>query len=152
MTAPEIRDLDSATVASHLPHRFPFLLIDRVEALVPGDSGRGVKLVSGGELLGPGQALPALLILEAGAQLLGLVAGSAGREAGEKPAVGYLAAVEGFRSHRAVRAGDRLEVEVALGRRFGALLQGELRAHVAGELVAEGRMTAMSGKVPGNLL
>lgn len=141
--------LDPVGVEARLPHRFPFLLVDRVQELVPGKGGRGIKGISAGELLGPGQAFPGLLILEAGAQLLGLVAGAAGGEPPAEPAVGYLAAIQEFHCHRAVKAGDLLQVEVELGRRFGPLLQGRVRALVAGELVAEGRLTATNGGAPG---
>ncbi len=141
--------LDPVAVAGRLPHRFPFLLIDRVDELVPGKRGRGLKLVSGGELLGPGQAFPSLMILEVGAQLLGLVAGAALGDSPQRPAVGYLAAIQEFHCHRSVVAGDRLEVEVSLGRRFGALLQGDVRAFVAGDMIAEGKLTAMQGDPTG---
>lgn len=141
---------EAISVADFLPHRYPFLLIDRVLEVSPGTRGRGLKQVCANEFLGPQQAMPALLMLEAGAQLLGLVAGvpSLGDEsgAGEKPPVGYLAAVEGFQTLQPVKVGDRVEIEVLLGRRLGPLVQGEMSAYVGETLVAEGRLTAVQGK------
>ncbi|MCB1037514.1 MAG: 3-hydroxyacyl-[acyl-carrier-protein] dehydratase FabZ, partial [Acidobacteria bacterium] len=118
----------------------------RVEALSPGERAAGVKVVSGAEALGPGQAMPGLLILEAGAQLLGIAAAGAEGKEGAPAEEGYLAAVEEFRIYRKVAPGDRLIVEAVVSRRFGPLVQGEIKALVDGEVAAEGRLTAVSNR------
>ncbi|MCH9650071.1 MAG: hypothetical protein K0U98_17675 [Deltaproteobacteria bacterium] len=130
-----------------LPHRPPFLLLDRALEVVPGERGRAVKVVTGNEpYVGAGQALMSPLVVEACAQLMAVVAGATEGEEEQrsesKP--GYLVALEGFDFRRHVGAGDRLVVEAVLGRRMGPLLQAKVRAQVEGELVVEGKITVSS--------
>jgi 3-hydroxyacyl-[acyl-carrier-protein] dehydratase len=105
-------------VETILPHRYPFLLVDRVTALTPGRRAEGIKRVTGGEwcidaMIGaPSAGLAGGLVVEALAQLsatimLGLVDESAG-------AVGYFIGADRVRFRGAAKAGDELRLIVEL--------------------------------------
>ena len=129
-----------------LPHRYPFLLVDRLRVEEAGRHAVGLKRVTGSEWFGaagPAElaAMPGLLVVEALAQtsaavLVGLLDGAAG-------AIGYFAAIERVRFRDVARAGDTLLLDVALRsfRRGIARLRGE--ATVDGRLVAAARFTTI---------
>ena len=121
-----------------LPHAAPFLLLDRVVE-VAGRRGVFLKLVTAADpCVAPDGTLPAPFVLEAIAQAGGALLVAL---AGQAPTPGYLAGVDGFKVHHAVRIGDALRVEVELLRQSAAatLLRG--RALVEGQVVAEGKVT-----------
>jgi 3-hydroxymyristoyl/3-hydroxydecanoyl-(acyl carrier protein) dehydratase len=118
-----------------LPHRFPFLLVDRITAIDPGRRAEGIKRLTGGEwFLGEATldpdpptnpVMPNGLVVEALAQLsaavlIGVVDGSAG-------AVGYFMGLDRVRYRGTVRAGDdlRLGVELRQFRRGVCRLHGD---------------------------
>ena len=130
-----------------LPHRYPMLLVDRVDGLVPGEKGTGLKNVTINEPFFQGHfpgapVMPGVLIIEAMAQTAAVVMmAKLGHEA-EGRAV-YFMAIDGAKFRRQVVPGDvlRLEVEVTQARRnvakFGA------KALVGDDLAAEATLTAM---------
>ena len=121
-----------------LPHGAPFLLLDQV--LEIGErKGAFLKLVSAADpCVGRDGLLPPAFILEALAQAGGALVSA---QDGKLPAVGYLAAVDDFRVHGEVRAGDTLRVEVEVVRIFASAVLLRGRALVDGTLRAEGRVT-----------
>ena len=121
-----------------LPHGAPFLLLDQVVEI--GErKGAFLKLVSAADpCVGRDGRLPAAFVLEVLAQAGGALVSA---QEGKLPAVGYLAAVEDFRVHGAVRAGDTLRVEVEVVRIFASAVLLRGRALVDGTLRAEGRVT-----------
>ena len=121
-----------------LPHAAPFLLLDQV--LEIGERrGTFLKLVSAADpCVGRDGLLPPAFILEALAQAGGALVSA---QDGKLPAVGYLAAVDDFRVHGEVRAGDTLRVEVEVVRIFASAVLLRGRALVDGTLRAEGRVT-----------
>ena len=121
-----------------LPHAAPFLLLDQV--LEIGErKGVFLKLVSAADpCVGRDGLLPPAFILEALAQAGGALVSA---QDGKLPAVGYLAAVDDFRVHGEVRAGDTLRVEVEVVRIFASAVLLRGRALVDGTLRAEGRVT-----------
>lgn len=137
---------DAAEVLALLPHRYPFLLVDRLRVVEPGRHAVGLKRVTGGEWFGAAgpaalAAMPGLLVVEALAQassavLVGLLDGAAG-------AIGYFAAIERVRFREPARAGDTLRLDVTLRsfRRGVARLRGV--ATVDGRLVADVRFTTI---------
>lgn len=137
--------LGVAEIQARIPHRYPMLLIDRVFDLVPEASGKGVKCVSYDEpfFVGhfPGQPImPGVLIVECMAQLAGIVlngsaAGATGDTPSRRPA---LLAAANVKFRHPVSPGDRLEVEVAVRKRFGRLVRLEAWARVAGKEAAGG--------------
>ncbi len=108
--------LDPSTL---LPHRFPFLLVDRIDAVDPGKSAHGTKLITGAEWLightratGGLRAMPHLLIVEALAQLSGAVlAGLLPESAG---AIGYFLGINAAHFRGEARPGDVLALHVEL--------------------------------------
>jgi 3-hydroxymyristoyl/3-hydroxydecanoyl-(acyl carrier protein) dehydratase len=122
-----------------LPHRAPFLLLDRV--LEIGErSGVFMKQVAAGDpCVGADGTLPAAFVLEALAQGGGALLSAIIDDRVPQP--GYLAAVDDFRVLALPRVGDTVRIEVEVLRHFqgATLLRG--RALVEGRLCAEGRLT-----------
>ncbi len=112
-------EMDVREVLAHLPHRYPFLMVDRVLACEPGKRILAVKNVSANEPYFPGHfpnrpVMPGVLILEAMAQAAGiLVFRTLGTKPDEK-SVYYYAGIDGARFKRPVAPGDCLEIEVTI--------------------------------------
>jgi UDP-3-O-[3-hydroxymyristoyl] N-acetylglucosamine deacetylase/3-hydroxyacyl-[acyl-carrier-protein] dehydratase len=113
-------ELDIHGIMSLLPHRYPFLLVDRVLELVPGRRAVAIKNVSINEPFFAGHwpgrpIMPGVLIVESLAQAAGvLVAASVGTRPGR---VALIASIDGVKLRRPVVAGDQLRLEV-VGHRF----------------------------------
>lgn len=136
-------ELDAAEIQRLIPHRYPFLLIDRIIEVEPGKRIVGVKNVTANEQFFQGHfpdfpIMPGVLIVEALAQAgaVLLLAQPEGR--GKLP---LFAGIDGFRFRRPVVPGDQLRLEVELTMRRGAIGKGKARATVNGELAAEGELT-----------
>jgi 3-hydroxyacyl-[acyl-carrier-protein] dehydratase len=144
-----------------LPHRHPFLLLDRIVALEPGVSASAIKniSVSEGVLAGhfPGRMLyPGVLLIECIAQLAAVVYGAEAEQAlpdgvGEGTSVadrvGYLAEVRNAKFLRPTFPGDQLVVQVASGPRVGNLISVTGQVSVDGELALTARL-AVSQRPP----
>jgi 3-hydroxyacyl-[acyl-carrier-protein] dehydratase len=137
--------MDIREIQAVLPHRYPFLLVDRVTEITD-TTAAGYKLVSANEPFFQGHfpdmpVMPGVLILEALAQLGGLLAHRIEPFDREKQVLLFLGA-DGVRWRRPVVPGDRLDLEVELkGKRRGIVrLAG--RASVDGERAAEAEMLA----------
>lgn len=134
-------NLSHDEVRQILPHRWPMLLLDRVEKVEPGVSGTAVKNVAGTELWFqghfPGEAvLPGIVVIETMAQLAGVVFALAG--AGK---ISYLAGVRSMRFRRPIVPGDQLVLtaeRTAGGRGFG---EYKVTARVDGQVAAEGSIS-----------
>ena len=135
-------DMDIHQVLSHLPQRFPILMIDRVMECEPGKRILALKNVSANEPYFPGHfphrpVMPGVLILEAMAQAAGiLVFRTLGTKPDEK-SVYYYAGIDNARFKRPVEPGDQLMIEVSiLGSKRGIWKFG-CTARVGETLVAE---------------
>eukprot|EP00180_Rhodochaete_pulchella_P000485 Plantae.Rhodophyta-Rhodochaete_pulchella.ctg13411.p1 GENE.Plantae.Rhodophyta-Rhodochaete_pulchella.ctg13411~~Plantae.Rhodophyta-Rhodochaete_pulchella.ctg13411.p1 ORF type:complete len:221 (+),score=21.56 Plantae.Rhodophyta-Rhodochaete_pulchella.ctg13411:90-752(+) len=135
--------LDSVAIMDILPHRYPFLLIDKVVGYVPGKSAVGIKNVTANEpqFTGhfPGRPImPGVLMVEAMAQVGGIVVLQP-PVAEEKAREFFFAGVDGVKFRKPVVPGDTLVMEMELTtfkKRFGiAKMTG--RAYVDGELAVE---------------
>ncbi len=135
--------LSAQEIQKILPHRWPFLLVDRIEELEPGVRATGLKNVSINEPFFQGHfpgnpIMPGVLIIEALAQV-----GSVARLSLEenKGQVGFVAGIKSVRVRKPVRPGDVLRLEVRLSRIRGSIGKGMAKAEVDGTTVAEGELT-----------
>ena len=142
--------LDIAGILERLPHRFPFLLVDRVLDLVPGKTIVAVKNVSANEAFFQGHfpgypVMPGVLIIEALAQAGGVLAWES-VSAEERYWILYLVGIEETRFKQVVRPGDQLMLHVELLKRRRNLWRYAARAEVDGKVVAETHILMASGE------
>ncbi len=139
-------------ILEYLPHRYPFLLLDRVDQVVPGKRIIGRKNVSANEpyLQGhfPGHPImPGVLMVEALAQLCCILAF---KTRGKKPDDGhlhYLAGVDDARFKRRVVPGDVLELHGAMTSERRQLMKFDCEALVDGELACSVSLICVERKV-----
>jgi 3-hydroxyacyl-[acyl-carrier-protein] dehydratase len=129
-----------------LPHRYPFLLVDRIHSIDEDNSAVGIKNVTVNEphFQGhfPGQpVMPGVLIIEAMAQTAGAICIK--KTAGEKPAVVYFMTIDNAKFRRPVVPGDQLEIHVKKLKNRGNIWKYACEAIVDGAKVAEAEITAM---------
>ncbi len=131
------------TIQKLLPHRYPFLLVDRVLALTPGERIHACKMVSINEPFFQGHfpghpVMPGVLIIEALAQASGLLVGlsSGNDDGGRGDDLYYLVKVDKARFNRVVGPGDRLDLHVVLKRMLRGMGLFEAVARVDGHEVA----------------
>ena len=134
--------LGAAEIRELIPHRYPFLLVDRIVELEPGVRAVGIKNVTQNEPFFQGHfpdypVMPGVLIIEAMAQV-GAVGVMAGGEHKEKLAL--FAGIDGVRFRRQVVPGDVLTIEVEIDRLKGRVGRGTGRAAVEGERVCEAQL------------
>ncbi len=142
------QQLDIEAVQRLLPHRPPFLLVDRVTAWTPGGKLTAVKAVTMNEphFAGhfPGHpVMPGVLILEALAQACALLAILSLPPEDVKRKVTYLMGIDGARFRKPVIPGDRLELVVEIARQKGSVWKMNGKALVDGQEVAGGEFMAM---------
>jgi 3-hydroxyacyl-[acyl-carrier-protein] dehydratase len=125
--------------AAVLPHRPPFLFVDEIVSLVPGESAAGRWHLSGDEWFFPGHfpgrpTLPGVLMCEAIAQVGAYAVLAGGTLPGKLPLFGGL---DGARFRRQVGPGDTLDLEVTLGRLSARAGKGSGRALLGGQVACE---------------
>ena len=149
MTEPgtAITHADLALIQRIIPHRYPFLLIDKVRDIVAGESCVGIKNVTNNEPHFQGHfpdmpIMPGVMIIEAMAQTSGVLVGvSMGLI--DKQAKVFFMGVDAVKFRRKVVPGDVLELHVKTLRGGGKVWKFEGRAMVEGELATEATFTAM---------
>ncbi|MBY0520838.1 MAG: 3-hydroxyacyl-ACP dehydratase FabZ [Sphingomonas sp.] len=144
--------LDIARVMAALPHRFPMLLVDRVEALHLDRSIVAIKAVTINEGFFQGHfpgrpIMPGVLIVEALAQAAGVLAVESLGLAGSGKLV-YFMAIEGAKFRKRVEPGCLLKLEVEFVQKRSSVCKFAGRALVDGALVAEANFTAMIADPP----
>ena len=146
-TQPAGEVLDILQIMQAIPHRYPFLLIDRVVEVQKNVSAVGIKNVSVNESFFAGHfpghpVMPGVLIIESMAQTAAvLVVETLGPEAQGK--VVYFMSIEGAKFRRPVMPGDQLRVQVTKERNRGAVWKFHGVARVDGVTVAEATFAAM---------
>jgi 3-hydroxyacyl-[acyl-carrier-protein] dehydratase len=140
-------DLDIERILEILPHRYPFLLIDKVRDIVSGKSAVGIKNVTINEPFFQGhfpgrRVMPGVLIIEAMAQT---AAAMVVESMDEKPLdrLVYLMAIENARFRKPVVPGDVLIIDVKKKRQRGAVWKFESTVMVNDVTVADANFTAM---------
>ncbi|MBJ3762889.1 3-hydroxyacyl-ACP dehydratase FabZ [Maribius pontilimi] len=130
-----------------IPHRYPFLLVDRVEDIEGHDSARGIKNVTFNEPHFQGHfpgspIMPGVTIIEAMAQTAAVMVGVA-QDLADKNFLVYFMAIDSAKFRRKVIPGDRLEMHITTKRGGGKVWKFHGRAEVEGELACEAEFTAM---------
>ena len=144
--------LDIYEVLQHLPHRFPFLLVDRVTAFESGKSLTAIKNVTINEPFFPGHfpnrpVMPGVLILEALAQATAILSFMTTETLPDDNSVYYFAGIDNARFRKPVEPGDQLSLEVELVRQRRNLWWFKGRAMVDGEVAAEADMSAVKADI-----
>ena len=121
-----------------LPHREPFLMIDRIDELVPGESAKGVKAVSANEWFFQGhfadkKIMPGVLIIEAIAQTGGVALLTKDELKGK---LAFLGRIKNARFNEPVVPGDVLELDTVIETIKGNVGMGSGKAYVRGKVVA----------------
>ena len=144
---PKVTQVDVQRIMEMIPHRHPFLMIDRVVDVVANQEATGIKNVSIDEYYFQGHfpsrpVMPGVLIIEAMAQTAAvLVVHTLGPEAEGK--LVYFMSVDNARFRRPVVPGDCMRVRVTKQRHRGNVWRFEGRAEVRGQLMAEAVFAAM---------
>lgn len=132
-------NLDIRDIQKTLPHRYPFLLVDQILELEPGERVQGLKNVTANEPYFQGHfpgnpIMPGVLILEAMAQVGAIGVLSMPENKGK---LGLFAGADKVRFRKPVRPGDQLIITVEIVRLRGVVGKGKAWAHVDGVLVSE---------------
>ena len=146
--------LDIQQILQRLPHRYPFLLVDKVIECRTGKSILAVKNVSYNEPFFPGHfpgrpVMPGVMILEAMAQTTALLAFDSEPEGSSRPdTLYYLVGVDKARFKKPVVPGDQLLMEARLTREIRGICRFEAEARVDGKLVASAEIMAIQASGP----
>jgi len=138
-------EMDIHEVLKYLPHRFPFLLIDRVIKIIPGQSITALKNVTINEAFFNGHfpnnpVMPGVLILEALAQAGGVLAYKSTNSSPETGTLYYFAGIDNARFRKVVIPGDQLILEVSLLKARQDIWKLEGKAYVEGELACSAEL------------
>lgn len=150
-TANALQSLDILKLLQLLPHRYPFLLIDKIIDIDADNSAIGIKNVTMNEphFTGhfPGHpVMPGVLIIEAMAQTAGAIClNSLGKDT---PSIVYFMTIDNAKFRKPVVPGDRLELHVRKVKRRGAIWRFACEAKVDGALVAEAEISAILADSP----
>jgi len=147
-----IGPLDIGRIMAALPHRYPMLLVDRVEQILPDRSITAVKAVSINEGFFQGHfpgrpIMPGVLIVEALAQAAGVLAVESLGLAGTGKLV-YFMGIEEAKFRRPVEPGVLLRLEVEFVQKRATVCKFAGRALIGDQLAAEARFTAMIADPP----
>jgi 3-hydroxyacyl-[acyl-carrier-protein] dehydratase len=138
--------IDILELLKLLPHRYPFLLLDRIVDIDGDNSATGIKNVTFNEphFQGhfPGQpVMPGVLIIEAMAQVAGAISLKAAGS--DQPSLVYFLTIDNAKFRKPVVPGDRLEIKVKKIKKRGNIVRFACEAFVENAMVAEAEVAAM---------
>jgi 3-hydroxyacyl-[acyl-carrier-protein] dehydratase len=139
--------MDIEQVMQYLPHRYPFLLIDKVVELELGKSITAIKNVTINEPFFAGHfpgapVMPGVLILEAMAQAAGILSFKTKNYTPEQIGIIYFAGIDNARFKKPVKPGDQLVLKAEIVREMRGIWKYTGRAEVNGAMVAEAELMA----------
>ena len=148
----EILDYDVTRVMAVLPHRYPMLLVDRVEELIKDESIRAIKAVTMNEGFFQGHfpgrpIMPGVMIVEALAQAAGVLAMESFDMVGSGKLV-YFMAIDGAKFRQPVEPGCLLSLNVKFEQKRARVCKFSGRAMIGDKLAAEANFTAMIADPP----
>jgi len=137
--------MDINEILNYLPHRYPFLLVDRVVEMEEGKRIVAIKNVTINEPFFPGHfphrpVMPGVLILEAMAQAAALLSFKTSGQTPDDNSVVYFAGIDGARFKRPVVPGDQLILEAEIIRTMRNIWKYKATARVGDELAAEAEL------------
>ena len=132
--------IETDEIESIIPHRYPFLLVDRILEIEDGKRAVGIKNVTANEWFFEGhfpgkKVMPGVLIVEALAQVAAVTMLHGIESGGKSPLFG---GIEHMRFRKPVVPGDQLRLEFTLDKVRGPIGKGSVKATVDGKLAAEG--------------
>ncbi len=140
-----MNEMDINAVMRHLPHRYPFLLVDRVVDYEAGKFLHAIKNVTINEPFFQGHfphvpVMPGVLIMEALAQATGILSFKTTGELPTESSLYYFVGIDKARFRRPVSPGDQLQLQVDLTRRIRDVWKFDGRALVGDEVVASAEL------------
>lgn len=145
--------MDIHEILQYLPHRYPFLLVDRVLECVPGSRILALKNVSINEPFFPGHfphhpVMPGVLIVEALAQAAAILSFKTLGGKPDEKSVYYFAGIDNARFKKPVLAGDQLLLDVEIGRIMRGVWKFSGRGRVGEQVVAEAELMCTMRAIP----
>ena len=137
--------MDIHEILEHLPHRYPFLLVDRVLEVVPGKSIHAYKNITMNEPYFVGHfphhpVMPGVLIMEALAQAAGILSFKTMESKPDANSVFYFVGIDECRFKKPVMPGDQLHLHIQIQRQMRGIGKYIAEARVDGEIVAEAKL------------
>lgn len=147
-----MNSMDIYEVMEHLPHRYPFLLIDRVVDYTPGETLTAIKNVTVNEPFFPGHfphrpVFPGVLMLEALAQATGILSFKTTQDLPTEDTLYYFAGIDSARFKKPVEPGDQLVMTVTLLKRKRNLWRFKAEAKVDGKVVCSAELMCAKSEV-----
>lgn len=137
--------MDIHEILEHLPHRYPFLLVDRVLEVIPGKSIHAYKNITMNEPYFVGHfphhpVMPGVLIMEALAQAAGILSFKTMESKPDANSVFYFVGIDECRFKKPVMPGDQLHLHIDIQRQMRGIWKYIAVARVDGEVVAEAKL------------
>lgn len=141
-----LESMDILKLLKLLPHRYPFMLVDRIVEIDGDDAAVGIKNVTMNEPHFQGHfpdqpVMPGVLIIEAMAQTAGAICLNA--RGGDMPSLVYFMTIDNAKFRKPVIPGDQLRIQVRKAKQRRDIFRFNCQAHVDGALVAEAEVSAM---------
>jgi 3-hydroxyacyl-[acyl-carrier-protein] dehydratase len=140
-------ELSHSEIQKIIPHRYPFLLVDKIIEVEYGKRGIGIKNVTGNEWFFTGHfpgypVMPGVLTIEALAQVGAVVLLGLEQNHGK---LGFFAGIDGVKFKRQIVPGDTIRLEVEITQTKGPIAKATATATVDGQLAAKGELTFALG-------